>query len=48
MLSCNSYKVFENIYFTEHLLVIASVFCIFFYNFGYKSILNNCPVFRKQ
>ena len=29
-----SYKVFKNIYFTEHLWVTAAVFCIFFWNFG--------------
>ena len=35
MFSCESDRVFNNIYFsTEHLRATASVFCIFFWNFG--------------
>ena len=35
MLPCESYKVFKNIYFTEHLRqVTVSAFCIFFSNVG--------------
>ena len=34
MFSCELYKAFKNIYFTEHLWVTAPVFFIFFLNFG--------------
>ena len=34
MFSCDSFKVSKNIYFTEHLRAIASVVCIFLWNFG--------------
>ena len=33
MFSCESYKVFKNICFTEHLRASDSVFCIFFWNY---------------
>ena len=40
---CESYKVFKNTYFTEHLgRVTASVFCIFFCNFDYFSKSFGC------
>ena len=34
MFFCKSYKIFKNIYSTEHLRVTAFVFCIFFWNYG--------------
>ena len=48
MFSCESFKVFKNIYFTEHLQAAAFVFCIVFWNFGYKGLLKDSPVFQKQ
>ena len=34
MFPCKSFKVFKNMYFTEHLRATASVFCILFWSFG--------------
>ena len=36
MFSCESYKVFKNIYFTEHRWATAFAFCIFFQKFWLK------------
>ena len=48
MFPCKSYKVFKNIYFTEHLWVTAFVFCIFFCNFGKKAFWIILQYFRKS
>ena len=38
MLFCGSYKIFMNIYFTEHFRAAASIFCIFFLPFWLKKL----------
>ena len=48
MFSSESFKIFKKINFTEHVRATASVFCIFFWNFGLKDFLNDSSVFRKQ
>ena len=48
MFSFESYKVFKNTYFTEHLRATASVFCIFSSILVKKTCLNDFPVFQKQ